>query len=116
MRRLLPSLFVTCLLAGCASLHHRDCAPPPIVCPNCHKHCTCEVETVTETKTCFEVECEAICIPRVKFWWEDCHAPPTCAKTRLVNVLVVKEYECEHCEYKWTPVCCEACAGHSLCE
>ncbi len=96
-----------CFLAGCATLRPHACPPPPIVCPQCHKHCKCEVEKVTEKKTCFDVECKAICVPRVKFWWEDCCQPPRCAKTRLVHVLVEEEYECEHCRYKWTPVCCE---------
>jgi hypothetical protein len=67
------------------------------------------VETVKEARPCFDVECEAICIPPVKLPWHDCCAPPHCAKTRLTHVLVEKEYECERCQYKWTPICCEAC-------
>ncbi|MBW3599646.1 MAG: hypothetical protein KY475_20545 [Planctomycetes bacterium] len=109
MRHLMLCLCVISLSGGCASLHHGCGEPPPIVCPKCHEHCACEVEKITEKKVCFDVECEAICIPRVKFWWEDCCKPPRCAKTRLVNVLVEKDYECERCGYKWTPVCCEKC-------
>ena len=95
---------------GCVSNH---CArpPEPIVCPNCHHHCELEVETVKEARPCFDVECEAICIPPVKLPWHDCCAPPHCAKTRLIHVLVEKEYECERCLYKWKPVCCEACGA-----
>jgi hypothetical protein len=94
---------------GCAGPHCTG--GPPIVCPQCHHHCQLEVETVKEKKSCFDVECEAICIPHVKLPWEDCCEPPKCARTRLVHVLVEKDYECERCHYKWTPVCCEPCDG-----
>ncbi len=100
---------VMCFTVGCA-FHRQVCCPPqPIVCPNCQHHCKLDVETVKEKHVCFDVECEAICIPQVKYPWEDCCTPPKCARTRLVHVLVEKDYECEHCHYKWTPVCCEKC-------
>ena len=99
------------LVFGCASQRHGCCPPAPIICPKCNHHCELEIERVKEEKACFDVECEAICIPQVKLPWEDCRAPPKCARTRLVHVLVEEEYECERCRYKWTPVCCDACGA-----
>jgi hypothetical protein len=106
---LLVVLAAVCSFSGCAS--SRCGCSPPIVCPQCKQHCELKIETAKEKKTCFDVECEAICIPRVKMPWEDCCSPPECARTRLVHVLVERDYECEHCHYKWTPVCCEACGN-----
>jgi hypothetical protein len=99
------------LIIGCATHRHSCCPPQPVVCPKCNHHCKLDIEKVKEATPCFEVECEAICIPHVKLPWHDCCDPPRCARTRLVNVLVEKEYECEVCKYKWTPVCCEKCGA-----
>ncbi len=94
---------------GCVGGRHAHHPPRPIMCPNCHHLCKLEVEQVKEERVCYDVECEAVCLPRVKLPWEDPCTPPKCAKTRLVHVLVEKDYECEKCHYKWTPVGCEEC-------
>jgi hypothetical protein len=96
---------------GCPS----DCGCAPIECPNCHKYCKFEVETEKVKKQCFDVECKAICIPRIKLPWEKCCTPPKCAKVKYVHVLKTEEYECEHCKYKWTPVCDECGNGCNKC-
>ncbi len=108
MRRCVLWLGLILGTTGCTMLGGEKCATP-VVCPRCHEHCTLEIEKVSESNTCYEVECEAICVPRVKLPWKDGCEPPQCARTRLVHVLVEKEYECERCHYKWTPVCCENC-------
>lgn len=83
-------------------------AGEPIQCPNCASFCKVEVETVKEKKTCWEVECKPICIPKVTLPWQKC-CTPKCAKMKYVRVLKKEEYECEHCQYKFTPVCDEDC-------
>jgi hypothetical protein len=100
-------------------------AGPPhceIRCPRC-KCCVSEVEIVKIKKPCWEVECEPVCIPRVTFPWElkdsgkgcgwFCCPPAKCGKVRMVHVLKPQEYECQECQYKFTPVCCErdACSA-----
>lgn len=82
-----------------------DCHDHAIHCPNCH--CELSLEKVKEKKYCWDVECQAICIPKIKFPWESCCGPPKCAKLKYVHVLKKIEYECEHCQYKWAPVCHE---------
>ncbi len=39
-------------------------------CPNCHACCTLKVESGKEEKSCWEIECEEICIPCVVFPWQ----------------------------------------------
>ena len=80
----------------------------PIQCPNCANFCKVEVETIKEKKTCWDVECKLICITKVTLSWQKCCAPK-CAKMKFVRVLKQEEYECEHCQYKFTPVCDEDC-------
>jgi hypothetical protein len=114
VRCYIPLLLATVVsVAGCATMRHDCCPPVPIICPKCQHHCTLVIEKVKEKRVCYDVECEPICIPKPKLPWEDCCAPPQCARTRLVHVLVEKEYECERCGCKWTPVCCEGCKAAS---
>ncbi len=91
----------------CNGCDCEDCGP--VVCPNCY--CELKHEVEKEKKYCWNIECKAICIPKVKFPWEDCCAPPKCAKMKYVNVLKKKEYECEVCKYKWEAVC-DKCECH----
>jgi hypothetical protein len=66
--------------------------------PGCAAECVCYCRPVarqeTVTKECFEVECETICIPGIKFPWQDCCEPPSCGKVRRVRRLTRHEYEC----------------------
>jgi len=96
-----------CNVSGCEGgcKTHRG---EPIQCPNCAKFCKVETETVKEKKYCWDVECKPICIPKVTLPWQKC-CTPKCAKMKYVRVLKKEEYECEHCQYKFTPVCDEDC-------
>lgn len=87
-----------------------------VCCPACDYVCRFSCEKVTETNHCYNVECKPICIPRVTFPWQKCCeadcGPARCAKVKVVNTLVKKEYECTRCQHKWTPVrkgCCNGC-------
>ena len=91
-------------------------------CPNCCHECIYTAEKAKETKSCYEVECKEICIPRIVFPWQKCgcgkghkggkgcgDGKGGCghnrgAKSKSVRVLVKYEYECSVCEYKWNPV------------
>lgn len=80
-------------------------------CPRCHETCYPTVTKGTETKSCWNVETKAICIPKVRFPWEmgccnkgcgkDGCLPPKCGKVKYVNVLVKHEYECSACKYSF---------------
>lgn len=106
---LFVSLLATCPaqatagLLGHARHAHRCCVDE---CPRCH--CKVTIEEAKEKKTCFEVTCEPICIPRVHFPWEKCCAPK-CARVKYVHVVKKETYECKKCHYKFEPVCCEPC-------
>ena len=120
--RMLGAVMLVLLTAGWttgAALRGPTCGCQ-IHCPRCHC-CLPEVEIEKVKKRCWEVECVAVCIPRVTFPWEykkcgpgpcgePCCPPAKPAKTRNVHILKAVEYECRECRYKWTPVCCEKCA------
>lgn len=65
---------------GCAADRVCYCRPVP------------RQETVT--RECFDVECEYICIPGIKFPWQRCCEPPSCGKVRCVRRLTSHEHEC----------------------
>ena len=92
--------------AGCGVGHGHGCKA--IVCPNCYCELKCEQEA--EMKSCFEVECKAICIPRMCMPWEKC-CKPKCAKVKYVRTLKKVEYECHKCKYKFEPVCVDGCGA-----
>lgn len=105
-------LVVVSLVASVALAGNHHCK----TCPQCHnKVCVPTPETIKVKKHCWDVECKDICIPHVRWPWEDCCAPPKCGKVRTVKVLKKVEYECEECGYKWnvqTVDCnCGACAS-----
>lgn len=75
-------------------------------CPRCQACCTLKAEKVDEERSCWEVEDEKICIPRVVFpWQKDCCNPArnNGAVVRTVKRLKAKTYECPVCEYTWEP-------------
>ncbi|GIW82159.1 MAG: hypothetical protein KatS3mg105_3966 [Gemmatales bacterium] len=90
------------------------------------KTCCPKVEHKKVKKSCWEVECQEICIPRICFPWMKTRSccdgvcfQPRCGRVIKVHKLKKKEYECgEKCEYKWEihnrcipslPVCFPAC-------
>ncbi len=44
-----------------------------VTCPRCQTCCQLNVEEVKESKHCWKVECEEICVPRIVFPWQNLH-------------------------------------------
>src|SRR6056297_226167 len=99
-------------------------AAPTSMAGNClqkksHQCCVCQqktcklnVDTVEVDEPCFDVECADVCIPPVRFWWQDC-PPKRCAKIRTVSKLVVEKQTKTVCVYDWEVVTiCRACYRH----
>lgn len=84
-------------------------------CPHCghHQPCPAVPVTIKEKKHCWQVVCENICIPAIRWPWEDCCTPPRCGKVKTIKVLKKIEYECEKCGYEWQApdVCPCQCEG-----
>ena len=108
MRHLAIVLGLTCLLGAGRLTEASECGCE-VQCPCCDHVCTLTCESSKEGKHCWEVECKPICVPCIRFPWDKC-CKPKCAKIKYVKVLVKREYECEQCKYKWTPVC-QGCCG-----
>ncbi|QDU79345.1 hypothetical protein Pla110_10530 [Polystyrenella longa] len=84
-------------------------------CSGCSKILICCPSTTIEKekKTCFEVECEHICVPQVNFSWKQlcalacgladpCEpAAPACGKIITVKKLKKENYEVDKVVYKW---------------
>ena len=93
-------------------------------CPACKACCKLKVEDDKEKKSCYKVECEEICIPRVVFPWQKKHSCDPClnngAKVKTVRKLKKHSYECPTCKYTWTPVkadCCgDGCCNAGACD
>lgn len=73
-------------------------------CPRCNVVCVPSREIEKEKKTAYDVSCKWICVPKIHFPWEPC-CKPKGAWLRKVKVLEKIEYECPHCNYKWTAKC-----------
>lgn len=87
-----------CKPAGCCA----PCECAPLVCRPVW-------ETVPVTKTCFDVECKEICIPKVALPWQQGCNHSRCGKVIAVKTLKKREYECGHkcvCVWHVEPVCC----------
>ena len=63
--------------------------------------CTLKLDHYEENKTCFKTEQKIVCIPPVRFPWEECCPPGRTNKTRTVNTLTVHKFKCKACGYKW---------------
>jgi len=95
-----------------------DCCVEP-----CCMVCHAEIKTVKEKKHCWEVECEPVCIPKVRcplfdFFrgssscdgcgsegCNDLNCCDLCGDVRMVRKLVKKEYECEKQVVEWSVRC-----------
>jgi hypothetical protein len=76
-------------------------------CPHCHscgRACVLKVAQVDSEEDCYEVECEEVCIPAVRFPWQSCHAP-RCGRSRLVTKLKIESRPTKICEYEWVLAC-----------
>lgn len=60
-----------------------------------------------ETKS-FDVECEKICIPPLRFPWE-CGPLKKCGSVRCIKKLKSTKGTKEVCVYDWSVVCCPSC-------
>lgn len=121
----LPACLITLSMLPLASAgRHRPCGHHAMVCPRCGTCCELKAERVKEEKSCWQVECEQICVPRVVFPWQsrraDCHGGAGCcdacprgcdpcirvhngAWIKTVKKLKKHKYECPACKYQWTP-------------
>ena len=63
--------------------------------------CKLSVKHGKEKATCFKTEQVPVCIPAVRFPWQEC-CPPSKSRTRLVNKLKTEKYEVDSCSYKWS--------------
>ncbi|MFG0266021.1 MAG: hypothetical protein ACF8AM_12865, partial [Rhodopirellula sp. JB055] len=71
--------------------------------------CVVEVEKEEVDVTCFDVECETICIPPLRFPWE-CGPLKKCGKVRTVKKLVTDKKKKTVCTYDWSAIaCCPDC-------
>ncbi|TWT59011.1 hypothetical protein KOR42_23990 [Thalassoglobus neptunius] len=87
-------------------------------CPPCQLVCCPETKAEKVKKHCWEIECEPICVPRVRcplfdFFRKDqcdqCDAMSAnggsycnrCADVKMVRKLKKVEYECEKCVVEW---------------
>lgn len=88
-----------------------------VQCPRCKHICKLSVDKEEVDKYCWKIKVEPICIPRIKWPWEPCCAPPKCAKVKYIHVLEKHEYECEKCKYEWTPelIPCRCHGGGGAC-
>ena len=73
-------------------------------CPANGKTCSPEVKETETTHNCYADKCKDVCIPAVRFPWEDCCDPLRCGKVRSVKVLTKWEYKCPDSEVKWNVV------------
>lgn len=126
-------LFATTIVSRPLQAGHCDdsscCETSSKCCPKCNYCCRLDAEEVEVEKSCFEVECDVVCIPRVVFPWQTghgcfpwskkkcsscdacdgggCKSCTNCvhngAKIRTVKKLKSKKYTCPGCEYSWTP-------------
>lgn len=121
----LHALTIAAALAPLVVVSHSaasDCdSSPAAVCSRCgEKVCVTFVSPATETRSCWDVECEEVCIPAVRCPWHACPtadcdicsaAPlPRYGKVRRVRKLKPVEYECDTCRYEHRIVCrCPNC-------
>ncbi len=73
-------------------------------CQSCGGACVLKVEQVEEDETCYDVECEEVCIPAVRFPWETCRTPK-CGRVRVVAKLKEEKTKKTTCKYEWVLTC-----------
>ncbi|PQO37995.1 hypothetical protein [Blastopirellula marina] len=103
----LLGLFVLVYGSGCCAT--RCCTPT--CCSSCGKTCSPEVKEIETAHNCYADKCKDVCIPAIRFPWEDCCDPLRCGKVRSVKVLTKWEYKCPDCEVKWNVVN-SGCSGN----
>ena len=102
---MIPAASVLMLILTSVSWAGHGCRGT-VCCPQCQTVCQLNVDEGTEEKSCWQVECEEICVPRVVFPWQKSCCDPTVnngACVKVVKKLKKHKYECPTCEYSWTP-------------
>lgn len=82
-------------------------------CQPCKVTCKGGVEKETISRHCWDVECDYVCIPPVKFPWMKCCELP-CPKIRKIHVMKRRDYKIDICKFHWKlkktwPCCGNAC-------
>ena len=77
--------------------------------------CKLSIKKGKETKTCFTTEQVPVCIPAVRFPWQEC-CPPSKSKTRLVTKLKTVKSKVDSCSYKWSVEETNNCGSEPIAE
>ena len=91
--RLISGLLLL-VVTGCAACH---------TCPDCDcepQAGSLKVKPEKEERSCWNVECEDVCIPQVGCPCDDC-CQARCGRVRRVAVLKKETYEVDGCKYEW---------------
>lgn len=107
MNRYLAIVGLGLLFFGSGCCATKCCTPT--CCSSYGKTCSPEVKEIEVAHNCYADKCKDVCIPAVRFPWEDCCSPLRCGKVRSVKQLTKWEYKCPDCEVKWNVVnngCC----------
>ena len=116
MNRSLLALILVACLAFASDSRAGESAPPCDSCKpagccatamECIYCCRPVMKREKIERECFEVKCEYICIPGIKWPWQKCCEKPSCGKVKKVRKLSKREYECgEKCVWDWELSCC----------
>ncbi len=91
-----------------------DCGTCEKQCPHCDGYqCVLETREIAVEKSSYQAKQEIVCLPKVRFPWQQ-DRPPICSKSRTVNRLEKRTFECRQCSYVWKvtePVCESACTS-----
>ncbi|PQO25539.1 hypothetical protein C5Y96_24705 [Blastopirellula marina] len=116
MKRYLAIIGLGLLFFGSGCCATKCCTPT--CCSSYGKTCSPEVKEIEVAHNCYADKCKDVCIPAVRFPWEDCCSPLRCGKVRSVKQLTKWEYKCPDCEVKWNVInngCCgngNGCCGN----
>ncbi|MBA2117701.1 hypothetical protein [Bremerella alba] len=102
MNRYLAIVGLSLLLYGSGCCTTKCCTPT--CCSSYGKTCSPEVKEIEVAHNCYADKCKDVCIPAVRFPWEDCCTPLKCGKVRSVKQLTKWEYKCPDCEVEWNVI------------
>ena len=60
-------------MAATPALAVHKCGKRCVKCPRCHSCCEFKAEEAKEEKSCYKIECEEICVPRIVWPWQNRH-------------------------------------------
>lgn len=77
--------------------------------------CSVKVDKQEVQDSVFDVECETICIPPIRFPWE-CGPLRKCGQVRVIKKLVTDKEKRVECTYEWSATtCCPQCRHRIMC-